>query len=549
MKHHLESLPGRAQPEFSVVQQFKSRNPLGRILALCALVTPTVAALLLSESAQAQDLIRPTIQSFSSELTACCNRKAAYLVDGSGLTAGPSGILGAADSTQGNTPDGSMYLSEQPDTSPTITFNLGGTYDLKATRIWNYNEGGPFPIYGAKAIEVSVSADNVTFTAVATITPKQADGTVAQLAQDFPTAATGVRYVRLQLLDHFGGDRIGLSEVRFEGVATTLLVAPTLESCYSELTQSCNPKSRFLVDGSGLTAGPSGILGAFDSTDGNAPDGRMYLSELSDASPTITFNLGGIYDLKVTRIWNYNEGGPFTVYGARDVEVSVSADNVTFTPLTTITLERTGGSPAEPAEEFATPALGVQYVRLHLLANAERIGLSEVRFEVDALTAPPTITGQPQNQTVALGGTATFTVTATGPTPLNYQWRKGDANLSNGANIAGATSNTLTVRGVALADEGGYTVVVSNANGSAISSTAFLSTVPLPKASIALHAGILFEGIAGVHYRAEYREALDPTDAWKLLQDIPALLSTPFRVYDPAPAVHPQRYYRVVVAP
>ena len=51
---------------------------------------------------------------------------------------------------------------------------------------------------------------------------------------------------------------------------------------------------------------------------------------------------------------------------------------------------------------------------------------------------PPTITTQPANKTVKVGQTAKFTVTATGTTPLHYQWMK------NGANITGATNGSYT---------------------------------------------------------------------------------------------------------
>lgn len=175
------------------------------------------AACLFNSLAQAQVLIAPSIVSFSSFFGA---RSPTNLVNGSGLTAGPSGILGAADSTHGNDTDGTMWYSDPfrvpADTSPIVTFNLGGVYDLKTTRLWQYNEPGAFTQYGAKDIEVAVSADNASFTVLKTITPARAGGTNGEPAQDFATAATGVRYVRLHILDTFAGAQAsGLSEVRF----------------------------------------------------------------------------------------------------------------------------------------------------------------------------------------------------------------------------------------------------------------------------------------------------------------------------------------------
>ena len=56
---------------------------------------------------------------------------------------------------------------------------------------------------------------------------------------------------------------------------------------------------------------------------------------------------------------------------------------------------------------------------------------------------------QPVSQSVCTGATASFSVTATGSS-LTYQWRQTGTNLTNGGNISGATSATLTVGNVSL---------------------------------------------------------------------------------------------------
>src|SRR5215207_4403352 len=43
---------------------------------------------------------------------------------------------------------------------------------------------------------------------------------------------------------------------------------------------------------------------------------------------------------------------------------------------------------------------------------------------------PPSITSQPVNRTVAVGQTATFSVSVTGSQPLSYQWQRGTTNIS-----------------------------------------------------------------------------------------------------------------------
>ena len=85
-----------------------------------------------------------------------------------------------------------------------------------------------------------------------------------------------------------------------------------------------------------------------------------------------------------------------------------------------------------------------------------------------AATAP-SITVQPVSQTLTAGGSVTFSVAATGTAPLGYQWRK------DGVAISGATGNTLTLTGLLATDAGVYSAVVSNAAGSATSSSALLT--------------------------------------------------------------------------
>ena len=83
---------------------------------------------------------------------------------------------------------------------------------------------------------------------------------------------------------------------------------------------------------------------------------------------------------------------------------------------------------------------------------------------------PPSITKQPLNRTVAVGGTALFSVSVTGTTPLAYQWRK------NGINIAGATRRSYTTPAVTLKDNGArFSVVVSNGAGTVTSNDAILT--------------------------------------------------------------------------
>jgi uncharacterized protein YjiK len=79
----------------------------------------------------------------------------------------------------------------------------------------------------------------------------------------------------------------------------------------------------------------------------------------------------------------------------------------------------------------------------------------------------PTISVQPQGQTVTAGASVEFSVVATGnPT---YQW------YLNGTAISGATSSTYSLTSAQSANAGDYTVTVTNSYGSVTSSKATLT--------------------------------------------------------------------------
>jgi sugar lactone lactonase YvrE len=103
-----------------------------------------------------------------------------------------------------------------------------------------------------------------------------------------------------------------------------------------------------------------------------------------------------------------------------------------------------------------------------------------------AVTAA-SIVNQPSNASTAPGGTATFTVSATGaPAPSNYRWQRKPAdastdfvNLSDDSTYSGTTTATLTISNVAATmNNDQFRVIVSNfISPEAVSNAATLSTV------------------------------------------------------------------------
>ena len=82
----------------------------------------------------------------------------------------------------------------------------------------------------------------------------------------------------------------------------------------------------------------------------------------------------------------------------------------------------------------------------------------------------PVLVQHPADATVGVGQAATFAVSASGSSPLSYQWQR------DGVNIAGANASSYTTPPTALADSGQrFRCVVSNAAGSVTSNSALLT--------------------------------------------------------------------------
>lgn len=175
--------------------------------------------------------------------------------------------------------------------------------------------------------------------------------------------------------------------------------------------------------------------------------------------------------------------------GQRVFNVSINGSQV----LTNFDIVAAAGSNYKAViREFTVSANGsgqitVQYTGV--VDNAKSSGI-----EILNATAAPVITSQPSDETVSAGGTATFTVIATGYPSPTYQW------LKNGTNLVGQTGVTLTLNNVQRADQGTYCVVLSNNGGAVVSrdaTLAYLNTAPVAgNVTYARNAGVFQLNIA-----------------------------------------------------
>ena len=156
---------------------------------------------------------------------------------------------------------------------------------------------------------------------------------------------------------------------------------------------------------------------------------------------------------------------------------------------------------------------------------------------------PPMILTQPTNQSLIVGQTATFSVTAGGTQPLSYQWQFDSANLTN------ATNATLTLNNATTNQAGGYSVTVTNVAGSVTSSNAVLSVYASAAAtfnafSLSDTNGFQFmiTGVPGFNYAVQASTNL--IDWVSLVTN-----ASPFSFADTNTPGFQQRFYRSIYLP
>ncbi|HZR18272.1 MAG TPA: immunoglobulin domain-containing protein [Verrucomicrobiae bacterium] len=158
-----------------------------------------------------------------------------------------------------------------------------------------------------------------------------------------------------------------------------------------------------------------------------------------------------------------------------------------------------GGNPLAGATVSSLSLTNVQPNQAGNYAVVVTNSVGSVTSTVATLTVliPPSITGQPTNQTVSLGSNTVFQVGATGTAPLSFQW------MFAGAPLSGATSSSVALTGVQTNQAGNYCVVVTNSAGAVTSSVATL-TVLVPPAitlqpasqSVVLGSNVTFQAAA-----------------------------------------------------
>lgn len=151
----------------------------------------------------------------------------------------------------------------------------------------------------------------------------------------------------------------------------------------------------------------------------------------------------------------------------------------------------------------ATPAQFVESVMNSHVSSTEYLTADDIAG-IQSLYAAglgtggaPVIVAQPAGSTVAVTGSHTLNVAASGTGPLTYAWRFRAAGASTSEPFRLATGPSYTIGSVQPADAGTYTVTVSNAAGAVTSGSATLNVTPLATTTDTTLANISTRGMVG----------------------------------------------------
>jgi hypothetical protein len=135
------------------------------------------------------------------------------------------------------------------------------------------------------------------------------------------------------------------------------------------------------------------------------------------------------------------------------------------------------GGTATGTLSVKAPTLAANAHRFRAVATSAGAGSANSNGAILTVTQAPQIVAAPQPQAVIAGGTATFTVNATGSGTITYKWYFTPTGSTTPQLIANATSPILTVANVQTSNVGDYTVVLNNGVGGDVMSTPVALTI------------------------------------------------------------------------
>jgi len=279
-------------------------------------------------------------------------------------------------------------------------------------------------------------------------------------------------------------DFIGFETTNVAGQYTYDVVTIANSSATETRVSLMNNRSQFSILGwfnsPGTQAARTGLFGQNDTAEfgfhGNGdlgiwtPNGGFAFMPQSVVIPNQWYFIAGVGN--GTNLFLYL----FATNGIIQTNVTVATTNYGNS---TFPFRIGGNGILDTGSNFFTGLIDEVAVFDRALSLGELSGLWGAALSAGALA--PTVTVQPNSATLYAGRTAQFPVTVAGSTPITYQWRKDGAPISDGGNVSGTATPTLTITGVLAGNAGGYDLVAANGSGSVTSLVATLTVIaPAP---------------------------------------------------------------------
>ena len=237
---------------------------------------------------------------------------------------------------------------------------------------------------------------------------------------------------------------------------------------------------------------------SFSTSSAATSDAGIYYCAVSNANSSVASNpvqltVGGLTGVGPV-ITSQPSSGTFNIGDQFDIQVAATVTG-------TLSYQWYQNGTALPGEVYnqiyaypmTTDYAGTYYCVVTDLAGSTTSNVAAVNI----VGVGPTITTQPNAETVSVGGQVILQVSAAGTGTPSYQWYK------NGVILSGQTTNILNIASVASSDEGNYYCVVTDSTGSTtstivtvnvqyVSPTTATDTPTLPQWALILLACLLF---------------------------------------------------------
>ena len=297
--------------------------------------------------------------------------------------------------------------------------------------------GSPYAITVTNAAGGTFSPGNYTITyepGLMTVLPDSAPPMISQILPSAGPIAGGITVTILGTGFETGGPT--LPAISFGGRAAASVVGNSTElQCLLPSYPSSGAVDVIVLNPDGNTTTASNGF-----TYGVGPSVTLQpVSQSINQGSNVVFQIAATGDTNLSYQWQYNGAGLFEdTHDVGTQTTSLTINNVTSADA--------GNYRCQVSNPYAT-------------AYSD--------FAMLSVVIPPAITQPPQPQSVGYGGSASFSVTASGTTPLTYQWFQGGQPLN------GQTSQTLNVTGAQ--GNTSYSVIVANGAGSVTSAPVSLT--------------------------------------------------------------------------